>query len=212
MAIPEYVPTAWVNDNTPALNSTNLNKIEKGIEDVTAEVNLVEAKIPNIVEVPGQITQYGGITPPSGWFECDGLLLNRTTYADLFNIISDRFGAGDGTTTFQLPDMRGQFVRGWDNGAGIDVDETTGDSREFGTLQDDTFKELEHFIANSGSSTTPATSANSVTFVGRYPGGLDSDFYVLTGTSATPDRGKSSITGDKETRPTNIALMYIIKY
>lgn len=55
----------------------------------------------------------------SGWLICDGSAVSRTTYADLFNIIGTSFGAGDGSTTFNLPDMRGRVAGGIGNGLGL---------------------------------------------------------------------------------------------
>ena len=49
------------------------------------------------------------------------LLFSRTTYANLFNVIGTSFGAGNGSTTFNVPDLRGYFIRGWDNGKGTDA-------------------------------------------------------------------------------------------
>lgn len=61
---------------------------------------------------PGVIAPYIAETAPSGWLLCDGAAVSRTTYATLFALISTNFGNGDGTTTFNLPDMRGRFLRG----------------------------------------------------------------------------------------------------
>ena len=60
----------------------------------------------------GSIIAYGGSTAPNGWFLADGSAVSRTTYADLFAIISTTYGTGDGSTTFNLPDLRGIFPRG----------------------------------------------------------------------------------------------------
>ena len=60
----------------------------------------------------GSITMYGGQTAPSGWHLCNGTALNRTTYSSLFNIIGTIYGAGNGSTTFLLPNMNGRFVVG----------------------------------------------------------------------------------------------------
>lgn len=61
---------------------------------------------------PGTILTWPTIAAPTGYLLCDGSLVSRTTYADLFGVISTTFGAGDGSTTFQLPDLRGRFVVG----------------------------------------------------------------------------------------------------
>ena len=72
-------------------------------------------------------------TAPAGWLICDGSAVSRTTYADLFASIGTTYGAGNNTTTFNLPDLRGEFIRGSDNGRGLDVGRAHG-SVQSGTL------------------------------------------------------------------------------
>jgi microcystin-dependent protein len=69
---------------------------------------------------PAQVVAFARNTPPTGWLPCNGGAVSRTTYASLFASIGTTFGVGDGSTTFNLPDLRGEFVRGWDNGRGVD--------------------------------------------------------------------------------------------
>jgi microcystin-dependent protein len=69
------------------------------------------APTPSPVPVGG-IVAYGGAAAPSGYLLCNGSLVNRTTFADLFTAIGILFGAGDGSTTFQLPDLRQRFPLG----------------------------------------------------------------------------------------------------
>jgi hypothetical protein len=72
-----------------------------------------------ITDRTGFVTPVGSIlmwpldTPPRGWIECNGASVSRFTYADLFETIGTKYGAGDGSTTFKLPDLRGMFSRGW---------------------------------------------------------------------------------------------------
>lgn len=61
---------------------------------------------------PGVIVPYGGATAPAGWLLCDGRAVSRTTYADLFAVIGTTYGAGNGSTTFTLPDLRGRVAAG----------------------------------------------------------------------------------------------------
>ena len=61
----------------------------------------------------GMVMYFANSTAPQGWFVCDGSLKSRTNYIDLFNAVGTTYGAGDGTTTFNLPDFRGQFLRSW---------------------------------------------------------------------------------------------------
>jgi len=60
----------------------------------------------------GAIQAYGGAAAPTGWLLCDGAAVSRTTYADLFSAIGTAYGAGNGTTTFNLPDLRQRFPLG----------------------------------------------------------------------------------------------------
>jgi len=133
----------------------------------------------------GSITMYAASTPPAGWLECDGSEVNRSVHPNLFNTIGSTFGSGDGSTTFGLPDLRGEFVRGWDNNRGIDS------GRSFGTNQDDEIRSHTHDYI--GHSTSDADSSG-------------------TGGKADNERTRTTDpTGGDETRPRNVALMYIIK-
>ena len=93
-----YNKTVWVNDSTPAINATNLNNIENGI--ATANIT-------------GSITMYAGATAPDGWLICDGSAVSRTDYAELFNVIGTTYGTGDGSTTFNIPDLQGRVPVGY---------------------------------------------------------------------------------------------------
>jgi len=132
----------------------------------------------------GGIIAVASVTAPTGYLECNGAAISRTTYADLFAAIGTTFGAGDGSTTFNLPDLRGEFIRGWDNGRGVDA------GRALGSWQVDAFRSHEH--------------PNGMVF-----GGVNQLAWV-TGGALKP--GTTGPVGDTETRPRNIALMFCIKY
>lgn len=134
---------------------------------------------------PGMVISYAGQTVPSGYLECDGSAINRILYSDLFSVIGTSFGIGNGSTTFNVPDLRGEFVRGWDNGKGTDA------GRLFGSFQADEIRAHNH----SGVSGPPTGNLSG-------GGNRGSDTGVYTTNS----------TGGSETRPRNIALMYCIKY
>jgi microcystin-dependent protein len=70
---------------------------------------------------PGSLSEYAGASAPPGWLFCDGTAISRTTYATLFGIIGTTYGAGDGSTTFNLPDMRGRMPVGKGTHADIDT-------------------------------------------------------------------------------------------
>jgi microcystin-dependent protein len=67
----------------------------------------------------GVIEMFAGSTAPSGWLICDGSTVSRRIYSDLFKVIGTTYGAGDGNTTFTLPDMRGRVPMGVGQGAGL---------------------------------------------------------------------------------------------
>ena len=134
----------------------------------------------------GSISAFAGLTAPAGYLLCDGSQVSRTTYSDLYAVVGDTFGAGDGTTTFNLPDLRGEFIRGFDGGRGADA------GRVFGSFQADEFASHSHTGISGDAGTDPARI-----------GGGNRD--VDTGTYTT------NAAGGVETRPRNIALNYIIK-
>lgn len=73
----------------------------------------------------GAMMPYAAAVAPSGWLLCDGSAVSRTTYADLFAAIGTSFGSGDGSTTFNLPDMRGRVPGGLDNMGGTSANRVT---------------------------------------------------------------------------------------
>lgn len=77
----------------------------------------------------GCVNYFAQSTAPTGWLKANGAAVSRTTYADLFSAIGTTFGAGNGTTTFNLPDLRGEFPRGWDDGRGVDAGRVFGSSQ-----------------------------------------------------------------------------------
>jgi len=81
------------------------------------------------VQLPGTLMMWPASTPPAGWLKRNGVAISRTTYASLFGIIGTTYGVGDGSTTFNLPDDRAIFERGWDDSRGVDV------GRVFGSTQ-----------------------------------------------------------------------------
>jgi phage-related tail fiber protein len=131
-------------------------------------------------------------TVPSGYLECNGAAVSRTTYADLFSAIGTTYGSGNGSSTFNVPDMRGEFLRGWDNGRGVDS------SRTLGSSQDHQLQEHTHTIL--GRDFAPPFGGNPITI------------RDLNGSNISKDTN-SGTTGNfgSETRPRNIAMMYVIK-
>ena len=75
---------------------------------------------------PGMVLPFAGATAPEGFLLCDGSAVSRTTYADMFAAIGTAYGAGNGSTTFNLPDMRGRVAAGRDNMGGVAASRLTG--------------------------------------------------------------------------------------
>ena len=141
----------------------------------------------------GAIFSFPIETPPTGYLICDGSAISRTTYADLFALLGTTYGAGDGSTTFNLPDYRGRFLRGHDNGAGNDPDAsarldrgdgTTGDA--VGTIQDHDMESHLHQIDPPGTLTNYAGNhshnTNSTT-ISTFGGGNHSHSTNTTSTT-----------------------------
>jgi len=133
----------------------------------------------------GSLIAQASSNVPTGYLECDGAAVSRTTYADLYTDIGTTYGVGNGSTTFNLPDLRGEFIRGWDHGKGTDS------GRAIASSQADDYQSHTH----SGGS--PAVTSGSGLAYGEQ--------YTVSSSST----GSS---GGSETRPTNVAIMFCIKY
>jgi len=142
---------------------------------------------------PGTVLTFAASTAPSGYLKCNGAAISRSTYSDLFARLGTLYGSGNGSTTFNVPDLRGEFIRGWDDSRGVDI------GRVFASAQSYAVESHKHgtnvdghnlFDASSGSIQVPYGGA------GTYPG---TNFAM-------------NHYGGTETRPRNIALLHCIKY
>lgn len=82
-------------------------------------------EFPGMLMPIGSIVAYAGSSAPTGWVLCDGAALSRTTYATLFAAVSTNFGTGDGSTTFNVPDLRGRVLVGKDDMGGVAANRVT---------------------------------------------------------------------------------------
>jgi len=148
----------------------------------------------------GELAFFARNTAPSGYLKANGALVSRATYSTLFTAIGTTFGVGDGSTTFNLPDLRGEFLRGWDDSRGVDS------SRVFGSAQSDAFQGHYHY--------------NGYTNAKLYAGGSTTGDFLATGPSVASDGVRNPTTDGTngaprtaaETRPRNVALLACIKY
>jgi microcystin-dependent protein len=188
------IPAVWeygqgtYSASGPALTRTTVQGGTSGTTAVAlpADSQVFIAPLAVDLGVPtGTVIYFASSTAPAGFLKANGALVSRTTYAALFAAIGTTFGAGDGSTTFALPDLRGEFVRGWDDARGVDS------GRTFGSAQADAFRSHTHPAAVGGSA-----------YGGYWQPG--SNMYT-TGT-------ETGASGGSETRPRNVALLACIKY
>lgn len=94
---------------------------------ITERVNVLIRDYNTLLGVPaGCVMPYAGATAPDGWLLCAGQAVSRATYADLFAAIGTAYGPGDGSTTFNVPDLRGRVAAGRDDMGGTDAGRLTG--------------------------------------------------------------------------------------
>jgi microcystin-dependent protein len=174
-----------------------------------ADGNVTPAKIDSMwgLAPVGAVIAFAAVTAPSGWLTCDGSAVSRTTYANLYSIIGDAHGNGDGSSTFNLPDYRGRFLRGVDGSANRDPDHTSrtamnsggNTGNAVGTVQSDMYASHNHIersqtLDGSGSQFVMASNNNQ-------------------GVVANNNTANSTaFSGGNETRPINAYVNYIIRY
>jgi microcystin-dependent protein len=117
----------------------------------------------------GSVAAFAMEAPPTGWLECNGAAISRFAFARLFAVIGTRFGMGNGATNFNIPDLRGHFIRGWSHGAGNDPDRNsrtnwfvggvTGDA--VGSYQFDAYRSHTHSFSGSSNSTASTLGSHS---------------------------------------------------
>lgn len=191
-----------------------------------ADLTLVAGAVP-----AGAVMAFAMAAAPSGWLKANGAEVSRTTYAALFAAIGTTFGSGNGTTTFKLPELRGEFLRALDDGRGVDTGRALGSAQA-----DDNKAHLHTGSTNTTGShthtgTTDSAGAHTHTVPvgsgGATNGPASTAFANTTQTTSSAgahthgmslnDAGDHSHTltiassGGTEARPRNIALLYCIK-
>jgi len=199
------------NENTPLdtdpakLAASELRALKEYIKNTI---------LPQLFPWPaGAMVFFGAQSVPAGFLECDGSPVSRMTYADLFTAIGVSYGVGNGTTTFNLPDLRGRVPRGWDHGAGVDA------GRVFGSVQADQVKSHRHFVLGNGSDNTGSTTVDATHYanVSSDEGG-DREYTLRQSDASDATVGKSSqyplaadVVAPDETRMKNTSGLWIIK-
>ncbi len=163
-------------------------------------------------EFAGEIVFTARATAPAGFLKCNGAAISRTTYADLFAAIGTTYGAGDGSTTFNVPETRGEFLRCLDDGRSVDTGRTRGSAQK-GTLaageMDGSSNQVTGLFANTGSFASQfyADQPSAADCTGRsfvQTGGTLAGEVVYAAATYTAYMGMA--------RPRNIAFLTCIRY
>ena len=140
-------------------------------------------------------------TAPAGFLKANGATISRTVYSNLFAAIGTYFGAGDGSTTFQIPDLRGEFLRVWDDGRGVDT------GRAYGTAQAaENVSHTHTFRYNN------ANNPNDYGNGGNYLTAKSVGLTRISSPGANARFGTMIENHGGEGRPRNIALLLCIKF
>jgi hypothetical protein len=200
---------------TQTINSTDIVTETLDAETITVDELSVAGKPINgdSLTPVGSITAYVALTAPVGWIICDGQSLNAVTetkYDPLWLLIGLTFG-GTGKADFKVPDLRGEFIRGWSNGKTEGTPAVAIDSgRVFASKQGELLKKHQH-VSGGWDVFTPDSFGSSPIITGASGDGGRYGYGRLTSNGLSDGVTDQTWVGD-ETRPRNLALNYIIKY
>ncbi len=200
--IPFDADEIWRRGKDYSGNWTEWSKLTVSPADLSAAI---QSSIPS-----GTVIHFAGQTAPAGWLKANGAAVSRTAYAALFAAIGTTYGAGDGRSTFNLPDLRGEFIRGWDDGRGIDR------GRALGSAQGDAIRNITGSIdtgINSGHQLFDEAAATGALAISQRRWKVwTSDTQDGRNNPAAFDFDASRVVPTApENRPRNIALLACIK-
>lgn len=193
---------AVVTDGSGVVSAATTTATEIGY--VNGVTSAIQTQI-NTNTPTGSVIMFGGASAPTGWLLCDGSAVSRTTYSALFAILSTTYGVGDGSTTFNLPNTQGVFVRG----AGSQTISTIGYTGTRGTTQGDQMQGHRHALSVPQQ---PYAVSNAGPYgYGSGANAVFNDSGANTVVNPTTDTVNGTPRTGSETRPANIVLNYIIK-
>jgi microcystin-dependent protein len=173
--------------------------------DVSASAAIAASKLSTAAQqalLPaGAVMPFAMNSAPNGWLAADGAAVSRTTFAALFATIGTVHGAGDGSTTFNLPDLRGIFVRGSGSQeiSGITYNKT------FATKEGDAFQGHQHAVTHNAQVAIESNVFQGGNGANLVPATIQIGNPTTDGANGTPRTAS-------ETRPANIALLYCVKF
>lgn len=187
--------TAYQNDPAsnipdPLTASSNLSDLQS-VPTARTNLDVFSKAEAQQLQPAGNVAYTARLTPPAGWLAANGAAVSRTAYATLFSAIGTTYGTGDGSTTFNLPDLRGEFIRGLDSGRGIDPGRTQGSIQAS--------QNLAH--SHSYTRVGPASGAGAGIYADVSRENQVNNYTLYVNSS-----------GGSEARPRNIALLPIIKF
>ena len=146
----------------------------------------------------GAVRYFARSSAPDGWLKANGASISTTTYATLFNAIGYTWGGGG--AAFNVPDMRGEFPRVWDDGRGVNS------GRSFASFEDQDWKGF--YQSNTGQNTT--AYSHGPVYMGKTTGSYTGNIFL--GWWSAPGSSWYTAWDSSEIRPRNIALLACIKY
>lgn len=168
------------------------------------------------------VVHFARSSAPTGWLKANGAAVSRVAYADLFAAIGTYYGVGDGFTTFNLPDLRGEFLRGWDDGRGLDAGRTFGVVQGSQNLAHDhallinAAGQHNHFNGVFQNLLRPpyggSLTGNDTNGSGSEQAVGAGDSYPMADAGNHAHSGVTDVRGGNEARPRNVALLACIKY
>lgn len=192
-----------------------------------------EQRVSHLVPA-GAVMYFAMNSLPSGWLRCDGSSISRTMYAKLFAAIGTLYGAGDGSTTFAVPDLRGEFIRTLDNDRGVDTGRTIGSAQnaEMASHSHSITIDADGSHTHSGTTNNTDTIASgwdfhqdafwsgvqyNTAFVNgyitrAYGTARHSHAFTTGGAGNHSHSARIGGTGGSETRPRNVAMLACIKF
>lgn len=180
----------------------------KALNDAITQLNaLLTGYTANSFCPSGMVMTFAGDFAPAGWLKANGAAVSRTAYAKLFAAIGTRFGAGDGYSTFNLPDLRGEFARFWDDGRGIDI------GRALGSFQSDAVQKWEAVFTYQRAQVHGVEKREGAFMLeSEHDRGtaLEGSSWATSHAHIGPAVNNAARTAS-ETRPRNIALLACIK-
>lgn len=208
-----------------AASSSTANTMQTVLE--IKNTGVVEVGGTSISTPVGTVNAYAGSSAPTGWLLCYGQAISRTTYAALFAVLGTTYGIGDGSTTFNVPDIRGRAVAGKDNMGGTSANRLTGltdgvdgdvlggsGGLETNTLTTSQIPSHQHFLFNTNSTSDSQPNISNTEYATQVNVTGGNGGYSINGSSTVATLGLSSSTGGgtahNNVQPTFI-LNYIIK-